>query len=97
MLKDMTKTYCSKCLRTSEVVDMSDCPFCKASDKIDKLLEPRQPKYKRVKMVMPHCPVCGEMLQGNNSISMPYKCSCGEWEGEWEDGMLYYKTKTGAL
>lgn len=23
------KTYCSKCLRTSEIVDMSDCPFCK--------------------------------------------------------------------
>lgn len=22
------KTYCKKCLRTSEVVDMSHCPFC---------------------------------------------------------------------
>jgi hypothetical protein len=23
------KTYCKSCLRTSDVVDMSDCPFCR--------------------------------------------------------------------
>ena len=22
------QTYCAKCLRTSEIVDMSNCPFC---------------------------------------------------------------------
>lgn len=46
-------------------------------------------KYKRVKMTMPHCGDCGEMLNGNNSIALPYKCSCGIWkskdyENPWE-------------
>jgi len=27
------KTYCAKCLRTSEVVDMSNCPFCSKLNK----------------------------------------------------------------
>ena len=27
------KTYCAKCLRTSDVVDMSNCPFCSEINK----------------------------------------------------------------
>jgi len=27
-MKKEIKTYCVKCLRTSDVVDMSNCPFC---------------------------------------------------------------------
>ena len=40
----------------------------------------RQPIYKQVKRVKAHCPVCGGMLSGNNSIILPYECSCGVWE-----------------
>lgn len=35
--------------------------------------------YKRIKISVPHCPTCGEQLMGNNSIVMPYRCSCGTW------------------
>ena len=59
---------------------------------VKKLLEPRQITYKKVKMFMPHCPVCKEQLKGNGSISTPYKCSCGEWEGDWTNPN-YYKIK----
>jgi hypothetical protein len=38
-----------------------------------------QPKYKKVKELKPHCPICREKLFGNNSIINPYKCSCGSW------------------
>jgi len=37
------------------------------------------PKFKKVKMLMPHCPICKEILKGNNSMINPYSCSCGEW------------------
>ena len=56
---------------------------CPQMPDMEKLLEPRQVKWKRVKMAAPHCPVCGEQLLGNNSMASPYKCSCGEWEGDW--------------
>lgn len=42
-----------------------------------------KPTYKQVKILKPHCSICGERLQGNGSIVLPYKCSCGEWEWEW--------------
>ncbi len=38
-----------------------------------------RPEYKIVKQREPHCPLCKERLSGNNSIVMPYKCSCGTW------------------
>ena len=38
-----------------------------------------KPVYKRVKMLMPHCPKCGEQLAGNNSIANPWVCECGIW------------------
>ena len=44
-----------------------------------------QPVYKRIKVLAPHCPKCGEQLHGNNSIAMPWWCSCGEWHNSWED------------
>lgn len=34
---------------------------------------------KIVKVAMPHCNVCGEMLSGQGSQVLPYRCSCGEW------------------
>lgn len=59
---------------------------------IEDKLKPRQPVYKRVKMTMPHCPVCGLILSGNNSIALPWCCSCGEWE-HTELGAFDYKIK----
>ena len=64
--------------------------------KIEKLLEPRQVEYKRIKMSMPHCPVCKEMLRGNNSHISPYTCSCGTWESDWMNP-LYFKIKVNPL
>ena len=43
----------------------------------------RHVEYKRIKVLMPHCSVCKEQLSGNNSIAMPYKCSCGTWKHDW--------------
>lgn len=43
-------------------------------------MEERRPEYKRVKVMMPHCPVCKEQLRGDNSINRPWECSCGVWE-----------------
>jgi len=48
------------------------------------------PTYKKVKIRKPHCPVCKEMLTGNNSFIRPYKCKCGVWEMDEEIG---YKIK----
>ena len=36
-------------------------------------------KYKQVKTLQPHCGDCGEQIQGNGSMVLPYTCSCGEW------------------
>jgi tRNA(Ile2) C34 agmatinyltransferase TiaS len=33
--------------------------------------------YKKVKVVLPHCPVCKEQLRGNGSMVLPYRCACG--------------------
>lgn len=50
------------------------------------------PDYKRVKVLMAHCPTCGEMLRGNNSSFSPWRCSCGiwKWDGNWE-GMTNFE------
>lgn len=58
---------------------------------LEKLLEPRQPKYKQIKTLAPFCPICTEQLQGNNSVMLPWKCQCGEWEKPW--GSDFYKIK----
>lgn len=42
-------------------------------------------KYKKVKVLKPHCSICGEQLQGNGSDILPYNCSCGEWEWKHRD------------
>lgn len=42
---------------------------------------------------MPHCNVCGERLSGNNSKLLPYWCSCGVWEGEFEGNNYKYFIK----
>ncbi len=49
--------------------------------------------YKRVKALMPHCKDCGEELFGNNSVALPYRCSCGTWEQNWSTGEFYIKIK----
>lgn len=41
------------------------------------------PVYKKVKMLMPHCSHCKEMLRGNGSIISPYECKCGVWEYDY--------------
>jgi len=38
-----------------------------------------KPEYRKVSELKPHCPNCKERLQGNNSIMLRYKCSCGTW------------------
>jgi len=39
-----------------------------------------EPKYKKIKVSRPHCPKCDEDLLGNNSMALPWRCSCGIWE-----------------
>lgn len=48
-----------------------------------------RPKYKKVKVSLPHCPKCGERLLGNNSIVSPYHCSCGVWKNTFENPLEY--------
>ena len=43
-----------------------------------------KPIYKKVKCLHPFCPQCGEAMRGNNSIVMPWRCSCGAWKYENE-------------
>ena len=52
-----------------------------------------KPIYKSVKIMMPHCPNCKEQLRGNNSIAMPWNCSCGEWHNSPED-LFNYEVET---
>lgn len=55
------------------------------------------PKYKRVKLHMPHCPKCGEQLQGNNSMVSPWRCSCGVWKcNGYDDPFSYHIEKKAA-
>jgi hypothetical protein len=39
----------------------------------------KAPKLKRIKVLKEHCPVCKELLKGNNSSITPWECSCGIW------------------
>lgn len=43
-----------------------------------------RPEYKLVKELKPFCPICKERLSGENSIILPYKCSCGIWKQDYE-------------
>ena len=38
------------------------------------------PEYKKVKVIKEHCPTCKEQLMGNNSMVLPWQCSCGIWK-----------------
>ena len=57
--------------------------------------------YKKVNVIMPHCPICKSMLGGNGSFLLPYYCECGEWKlkdinnfkGEYEIINKYKKYK----
>jgi hypothetical protein len=53
--------------------------------------EIRIPKYKTVKVVLPHCNVCGEKLEEDMAPYIPFSCSCGEWEYIYRDGPNYGK------
>lgn len=44
-----------------------------------------KPQYKQVKVIKPHCTICGERLKGNGSIILPYNCLCGVWEWKHRD------------
>ena len=48
-----------------------------------------QIKYKRVKILMPHCGDCGQMLMGENSYMNPYRCPCGVWESTPREPFIY--------
>jgi tRNA(Ile2) C34 agmatinyltransferase TiaS len=39
-----------------------------------------KPEYRKVKVLKPHCPVCKQMLYGEGSMILPYKCKCGTWK-----------------
>ncbi len=56
-----------------------------SSSKSSVLLRAVRPEYKLVKDRKPHCPICKEMLSGNNSMLLPYKCSCGTWKQNTAD------------
>ena len=64
---------------------------------LERILKARRVVYKRVKMMMPHCPECKEQLTGNNSSILPYTCSCGEWESCGYNQPDYFKIKIKAL
>jgi hypothetical protein len=49
----------------------------------------RQPVWKKVKVLRPHCPICKEELSGDNSQMFPYKCFCGFWKGDWMTPGIY--------
>jgi len=43
------------------------------------------PVWRAVKARAPHCPKCKERLFGDNSLGMPYRCSCGVWQSNWRE------------
>lgn len=47
-------------------------------------------KWKKVKTLQPFCSICGEQLQGDNSMVNPYKCKCGTWRNSF-DNLFDYK------
>ena len=48
-----------------------------------------KPIYKKIKKLVPCCPVCDVELMGNGSLLLPYECLCGKWQGNYKD--LEYK------
>lgn len=50
----------------------------------------REVVYKKIKKEIAHCNVCDDELMGNNSVAMPYECSCGTWEFWFGDDPLDY-------
>lgn len=53
----------------------------------------RKVVYKKIKQLVPHCGVCGEELQGNNSYYFQYKCSCGLWKSSFSNPTEYEVVK----
>lgn len=49
--------------------------------------------YKKVKLAVPHCGDCGEMLSGNGSSVTPYECICGVWEYEYSESCYMIKPR----
>lgn len=39
--------------------------------------------YKEVKIAVPHCGDCWEMLKGLGNNVFPYECSCGVWKYDY--------------
>lgn len=68
--------------------------------RLQKMLRPINPVWKRKSIIAPFCPICKDALLGNNSSANPYKCSCGEWEMDMNssfDMNVYYKIKIKSL
>lgn len=63
---------------------------------IKHILDPRQPKFKKVATLRPFCPICKLELRGNNSGISPYECDCGEWTTDFTK-VGYWRIKTKAL
>jgi hypothetical protein len=55
-----------------------------------------KPVYKMVKERQPHCPQCDDRLSGNNSIALPYMCSCGIWKVDYSTKYLTFKIEEKA-
>lgn len=50
-------------------------------------------KYKTIKKVVPFCEKCQEEIQGNGSLMLPYRCSCGVWVFDFKEGDYYLEDK----
>jgi tRNA(Ile2) C34 agmatinyltransferase TiaS len=55
-----------------------------------------KPVYKMVKEKQPHCPQCGDRLSGDNSIALPYRCSCGIWKPDYSTQLFIFKIEEKA-
>ena len=54
-------------------------------------------EYKRVKVSLPYCPQCKQVIQGNGSIIMPYKCECGFWRYNTETDEYFIEPKCACM
>lgn len=43
-------------------------------------------EFRTVERTVPHCGDCAEVLSGNGSLILPYRCECGDWEYDSEKG-----------
>lgn len=53
------------------------------------------PIWKKIMWTMPHCPRCKQVLSGDNSEILPYRCLCGFWKYDFvKEKWIILKVKT---